>query len=124
MLPTHEYGHNILRDLIPNGYVQEDIVKYASHLITTTPSSFSSWNDPCHENHNTQFFGKIFYELCQQNGLTLDDFTESMRRLAQLRDDAGQATTTADWVLILNEILGSDTSQAFLDTGVDQDELP
>ena len=78
--------------------------------------------DPCDPLLDEVYWSKTIYELCQQNGLTFDDFTLSMSRLKDLKERQG-STTYYDWYLILNDILGSDTRQAFLDSTLPEDFL-
>lgn len=132
-LAIHEYSHPILsRLLTPNFYVvEEDIAKVASFYVgeqeflrtdENNNNFLQKVTDPCDPLLDREWSSKTIYELCQQNGLTFDDFTLSMSRLKDLKEQQG-STTYYDWYLILNDILGSDTRQAFLDSTLPEDFL-
>ncbi len=132
-LAIHEYSHPILsRLLTPNFYVvEEDIAKVASFYVgeqeflrtdENNNNFLQKVTDPCDPLLDREWSSKTIYELCQQNGLTFDDFTLSMSRLKDLKEQQG-STTYYDWDLILNDILGSETRQAFLDSTLPEDLL-
>jgi len=122
-LLVHEYAHVILFKRIPFSW--EDIVNVASAYVV---GNFVGelLRDPCRDSLNFRDQGKLVYELCQQNGLTFDDLTQSIIKMDELYH---QGLGNEEWegILghmtiyqfksVLNEILESDTHQAFMDIG-------
>lgn len=115
LLLVHEYAHIILNDLLPPYIINENIVKPASFYVAGIDGEFIL--DPCDPILDSEYFGKIIFELCKQFGMTYVDFRQSISQLDNLRNSQGHATTVEDWKLILDDILDDDTTQAFLDSG-------
>jgi len=110
-LVVHEYVHVILFKRSPMS--SEDIAKAASFYISGFGDELI--RDPCHE--VLKVHSKLIYELCQQYGLTFDDFTQSIIEMDKLYHQQNYQTSLDQYRKILDDILNADTTQAFLDSG-------
>lgn len=130
--PLHEYMHTIFFGRL-SGQAGDFYDKYAwffHDYVVPLPSFAIGIMDPAgfcsYRNENDprgDYPGWLISELCQQNGFQLEDVARSLIELDNLYQSGGglvyqegyehPAATVAQYRDILNQLLGSDTTNAF-----------
>jgi len=128
--PLHEYMHTIFFGRLSGtaGNFQDYKAAFFHDYVVPVPSYAIGILDPVefcsyHEMAPGDYGGWLIYDLCQQNGFQLTDLTLSLIELDNLYQTGGgqvaqdgyehPAPTVAQYRDILNNLLGSDTTQAF-----------
>ncbi len=132
--PLHEYMHTIYFGRLSGyaGGVREYKAEFMHDFVVPVPSFAAGLMDPAEFctygdlwPSPGDYGGKLITELCRQNGFEWQDLAPSLIALDDLyTSGAGQveqadyehpAPTVAQYRDILNDLLGSDTTQAFAD---------
>ncbi len=118
LLLVHEYAHIIFYHRHFASY--EDVVKAVSFYIV------DGRTDPCDEALRFPDQGLLIYELCKRNGFRFEHLGPSIIQLDNLYSSGGgrmslvrkyPTTSIYQYRLILNDLLGGDTLDAFLCAG-------
>jgi hypothetical protein len=111
----HEYVHAMLWGRFSSTH---DFV-FPIEYVTLNPTQRDEYRDLC--NPTYQGLAPLTYQLCQSKGLTFDQLMQSLLDVNSLYEDGlGNVKGTVgynQYKAILNDILGSDVSQVFQDTG-------
>lgn len=113
---AHEYVHAILLGRFTSSH---DYV-YPVEYVTMDPSNAAYYGDLCESLYESS--APLSYQLCQQYGFSLDDLLQSLLDVDRLFEDgAGNLPNGvvgyAQYRAILENGLGLDAMQAFLDAG-------
>ncbi|MBI4730988.1 MAG: hypothetical protein HY781_02475 [Chloroflexi bacterium] len=130
--PLHEYMHTIFFGRISGkaGDFQDYYAEFLHDFVNPVPSFAIGIMDPAgfcsYRNENPprgDYPGWLISELCQQNGFQLEDVARSLIELDLLYQSGGgqvyvegyehPSPTVAQYRDILNQLLGSDTTNAF-----------
>jgi len=120
ILAIHEYQHVIFFGLMSLD-LHDFIVPISDYV--TKRGALSIYTDPCHPILNSYGFGKLIYNLCQENGFSFDDLGPSLIMLDELYQ-TGQGeiengkTSVYQYRDVLNQLLQTDTTQAFIDSNL------
>jgi hypothetical protein len=115
MLQIHEFVHCLFYKRHFASY--EDFAYALSFYVSGSPPV----TDPCSPQLDFLGYGRLVYSLCMEHGFQYPDLAPALQQLADLYDHGlgvyGEWTTVFQFRTILEAILGSDTSQTFLDLG-------